>query len=194
MIKCEQDSRTRRTKAALRAGLAALIREKGVAGVTVRELAERAGINRATFYIHYHDIDDMLGHIYREILSDLAAVLEMHQKEESAERPFSILCDIFRFLQKHSAMCAALLSERGDPAFIEQIKAPLRDKCVRDWKRLRPDEPNEHRAAYFASYIVSGCVGLFEHWLKGGMQETPEEMAQLADRMIRTGVKTMLTP
>lgn len=190
----ELNSRTRRTKAALRASLAALIREKGTADVTVRELATRAGINRATFYIHYHDIDDMLNQIHREILSDLAVVLETHKEEESAERPLAILCDVFRFLQKHSAICSALLCERGDPVFIEQIKAPIREKCIRDWRQLHADEPDENRAAYFSSYVVSGCVGLFEQWLKNGMKETPEEMAQLADRIIRTGTKAMVTP
>lgn len=194
MMERESNSRTRRTKAALRASLAALIQEKGLAGVTVRELAARAGINRATFYIHYHDIADMLNQTHREILSDLSSVLEAHSEEENAERPLAILCDVFRFLQKHSAICAALLGERGDPAFIEQIKAPFREKCIRDWKQLRADEPDESRAAYFSSYVVSGCVGLFEQWLKNGMKETPEEMAQLADRIIRTGTKAMLTP
>lgn len=194
MMERESNSRTRRTKAALRASLAALIQEKGLAEVTVRELAARAGVSRATFYIHYHDIADLLNQTHREILSDLFAVLEAHREEENAERPLAILCDVFRFLQKHSAICAALLGERGDPAFVEQIKAPVREKCIRDWKHLRADDPDDSRAAYFSSYVVSGCVGLFEQWLKNGMKETPEDMAQLADRIIRTGVKAMLTP
>ena len=146
---------------------------------------DRAGVNRATFYIHYHDIADLLNQTHCEILSDLFAVLEAHREEENAERPLAILCDVFRFLQKHSAICAALLGERGDPAFVEQIKAPVREKCIRDWKHLRADDPDDSRAAYFSSYVVSGCVGLFEQWLKNGMKETPEDMAQLADRIIR---------
>ena len=112
MMERDSNSRTRRTKAALRASLAALIQEKGLADVTVRELAARAGVNRATFYIHYHDIADLLNQTHCEILSDLFAVLEAHREEENAERPLAILCDVFRFLQKHSAICAALLGER----------------------------------------------------------------------------------
>ena len=84
MMERESNSRTRRTKAALRASLAALIQEKGLAGVTVRELAARAGVSRATFYIHYHDIADLLNQTHREILSDLFAVLEAHREEENA--------------------------------------------------------------------------------------------------------------
>ena len=30
--------------------------------------------------------------------------------------------------------------------------------------------------AYF-SFIVSGCVGLVQYWLQGGLKETPEQMA-----------------
>ena len=106
MMERESNSRTRRTKAALRASLAALIQEKGLAGVTVRELAARAGVNRATFYIHYHDIADLLNQTHREILSDLFAVLEAHREEENAERPPSPSCATYSVFCKSTAPSA----------------------------------------------------------------------------------------
>lgn len=191
MMEREQNSRTRRTKGALRAALAALIRERGLTGITVRELTTRAGINRATFYIHYHDIHDMLEKTHHEILNDLGAVLRTHQQEESAERPLVILEDVFRFLQKHSDICSALMCENGDPLFIEALKKPVREKTVRDWTLLRPNGTDAARTSYFATFIVSGVVALFEQWYQTGMQETPEEMAELADAFIRVGSQSL---
>lgn len=187
-----ENSRTRRTKAAMRTSLAALILEKGVSNVTVRELTARTGINRATFYIHYHDISDMLGKIYSELLSDFLAVIKLHENPENIRRPYPIFLDIFLFLQKHSSICTALLSEHGDPVFIEQLKAPIREKCIHDWNIICPEEASSNRAAFFSHYAVSGFVGLVEEWLKNGMKEPPEEMAALVDRIFRTGTKSML--
>ena len=194
MMEREQNSRTRRTKAALRAALAALIRERGLSGITVRELTTRAGINRATFYIHYHDIHDLLEQTHREIINDLSTVLLTHQQEESAEWPLVILGDVFRFLQKHSDICSALLCENGDPLFIEALKKPVREKTIRDWNLLRPNDIVPVRASYFATFIVSGVVALFEQWYQTGMQETPEEMASIADAFIRLGSQSLKEP
>ena len=65
-----QNARVKRTKAALYESLASLMLEKNVNAITVRELTSRANINRATFYIHYKDIDDMICQVRKEILDD----------------------------------------------------------------------------------------------------------------------------
>lgn len=191
MMERNHNVRTRRTKASLRTSLAALIREKGLTGITVRELTNRAGINRATFYIHYHDISDLLEQTHAEIIQDLREVLSTHIEEETAERPYVMLCDVFRFLQKHSDICSALLCENGDPIFIEALKAPVREKTFRDWQQLSAEDLDPVRASYFASFIVSGVVALFEQWYQNGMNESPEELAVLADAFICSGSQSL---
>jgi AcrR family transcriptional regulator len=62
------DRRVARTRSALRDALDQLIREKGYNSVTVEEITQRAGLGRATFYLHYRDKEDLL----LEGLSDLA--------------------------------------------------------------------------------------------------------------------------
>ena len=50
------DRRVVRTKQQIRRALIELLAEKGESSIAVRELAQRANINRGTFYIHYKDI------------------------------------------------------------------------------------------------------------------------------------------
>ena len=54
------DRRVRRTRAQLRQALTALLREKDLKDITVRELTDRADVNRGTFYSHYQDVYDMV--------------------------------------------------------------------------------------------------------------------------------------
>ena len=56
----------------IRSSFIELLREKPVAKISVTELCERAGINRATFYAHYADPSDLLRSIEDEILNDLS--------------------------------------------------------------------------------------------------------------------------
>ena len=54
------DRRVKKTKRQLRLALMELMCEKPQKHISVRELAERADINRGTFYIHYKDVSDLL--------------------------------------------------------------------------------------------------------------------------------------
>ena len=54
------DRRVRRTKQQLRSALTTLLLEKDFSDITVREISERADVNRGTFYSHYRDAFDLL--------------------------------------------------------------------------------------------------------------------------------------
>lgn len=56
----KQDRRKERTEKEILNGLIALMQEKSMKNISVRELAERIDINRSTFYLHYTDIYDLI--------------------------------------------------------------------------------------------------------------------------------------
>lgn len=60
------DRRVRKTKKQLRMALTALMMERGVGDITVREIAELADVNRGTFYAHYRDVNDLLAQVEEE--------------------------------------------------------------------------------------------------------------------------------
>ena len=47
------DIRVKKTKRAIQKAFIALLREKPIEKITVKEIAERAEINKTTFYSHY---------------------------------------------------------------------------------------------------------------------------------------------
>ena len=66
-----KDRRVRKTKTQLKAGLARLLKEKGINEITVTELTEQVDINRSTFYLHYRDIYDMMEKIENELIEKI---------------------------------------------------------------------------------------------------------------------------
>jgi len=79
-----EDLRVRRTRKLLQRAFIELTIEKGFADVTVRDIAERAMVNRSTFYRHYLDKYDLLSQ-YIEGLSEL---IDSHEEDAS---PMGIL-------------------------------------------------------------------------------------------------------
>lgn len=69
------DRRVRKTKSQLRLALMDLLVEKSAKNISVRELAERADINRGTFYIHYQDVNDLLQRLEDEMATPAGAII-----------------------------------------------------------------------------------------------------------------------
>src|SRR5215469_13383088 len=65
------DLRVRRTRMALQEALIDLIEEKGFDAVTVGDIAERAMVNRTTFYRHYPDKYALVTGIFEEAVNQI---------------------------------------------------------------------------------------------------------------------------
>ena len=66
------DQRVRLTKSMIKSAFLDLLSKKNVRHITVRELCEKAQINRATFYAHYMDIYDLKQQLENELLSSFS--------------------------------------------------------------------------------------------------------------------------
>ena len=82
------DRRTLKTRRALRDALAELLMEKELHKVTVQEIADKAEVNRVTFYKHYLDVYDLYDKIESETLVELG-LLVLKLEELPAEEFFS---------------------------------------------------------------------------------------------------------
>ena len=59
---------TEQTRANLRQAFWELYARKPLERISVREITDRAGYNRATFYLHYHDVYELLNEIEDTVL------------------------------------------------------------------------------------------------------------------------------
>ena len=175
MEQSSTDRRVRKTKKQLRLALMELLAEKSAKSISVRELAERADINRGTFYIHYRDVGDLLQRLEDEMADRLTALCKEHKPEDSTGEQFPFLRDLYRFILDNADLCRVLLGPNGDIAYTNRICCIL-------------------RLNHFCSFIVSGNLNLALSWLRDGGQESPDEMARLAGSIIMGGVSALGAP
>ena len=116
-----QDRRIRKTRAVLKNALLSLMKEKSVKHITVKELCDRADINRGTFYLHYSDVFDMLEKIEDDMFSELDEYIEMSEKKKDALSE-SLFINTFSFVKENSEFCSVMLSDRGEIGFTKIIK------------------------------------------------------------------------
>jgi AcrR family transcriptional regulator len=171
------DRRKQRTRQALREALMALIAEKGFDQVNVHDIADRANINRATFYLHYRDKEELLLRSMDEIYTDLAMHIEQIGRSKGAYEVGEEL-PIFQHVQAHAAFYEIMLSERGVASFTTYVIDTIAAFVIKSLEQMAvPDEylraPKEFIAYQFAGTLIS----VLRWWLKNGMQHTPEQMA-----------------
>ena len=64
------NQRTRLTKLMFRKALAQLMKDKHISQISIREICEKAELNRSTFYLHYKNVYDLLEEIENEIAAE----------------------------------------------------------------------------------------------------------------------------
>ncbi|HIZ79597.1 MAG TPA: TetR/AcrR family transcriptional regulator [Candidatus Lachnoclostridium stercorigallinarum] len=190
MKESNMDRRIRKTKQQVRQSVTILLKQKRIQDITVRELAELADINRGTFYLHYRDVYDLLNQIEDELLDELESVLSKYQPGSILPNTAQIFTDVYELVQRNSELAGILLGDNGEWNFINRLNQILREKCLRDWVEHFRTENHETFDSYYI-FIISGCMGLVQHWLKNGMKETPQELAALTEQIIMNGIKWM---
>lgn len=171
------DARVRYTKAVIQESLIALLREKPLNKITVKELCQRAEINRATFYKYYADIFDLLEKLEEGFLTELRNVVNA----SGGQNVTQTLTAILRELQMNWEIYQVLFSENGDRTFSNRVFRV----CWVEYAAFRPcsDLPEPQRSWLYC-FAAQGSSGVLNCWVRGGMREPPEEAAAFIETLI----------
>ena len=178
----KQPQVTEQTRSNLRQAFWELYAEKPVEKISVREITDRAGYNRATFYLYYHDVYELLDEIESMVLGNIERLVnERLLKGEKLE--FSQhMSLILRLAQRSRDYTRVLLGPHGDISFLHRIEGIISDHCLNVLKVTFPDQLEDLKYSY--SFCLSGCIGLTKTWLNGQYEETPQHMAEITFRLI----------
>ena len=183
----KQDHRVRLTKMMLRDSFFDLMQEKPVGKITVKELCDKAGVNRATFYSHYTDIYAL----YEEIERDLAQTI-MHSLSTTINggslEAFSK--DICTIIAQNEKLCMAFFGEYSDPDMLLRIVDRFRERSIAMWNRTRPDLASSELDRFY-TFMANGCLAIIRSWVQSDMKESAEDVARFIEKMADSGLAAL---
>jgi len=167
----------------LREALWEAITEKGYEGLTVSEVCERAMINRATFYRHYEDINDLLLRGMDELFDEIYALGDRPYTAEELSRftvvgPSRNIRLLFRLFSERADFFRFMLSDRGIPSFVTRMRSYLVDTII---DRINTAVSPDSRPLIPISIVAHGwagqILGILIWWLEDGQDISVEDMA-----------------
>ena len=191
MSKAKTEHRgVRNTKQKLQEALLTLLRIKPINEITVRELTDLTDMNRGTFYFHYTDIYDMLQEMEDAFFQDFRVTLNKSFSLYTSAHPY--LSSIFSFLGENRNFCQIMLGPNGDMQFVARVKKLLDEQCSYIWRTATTDA-DPARFEMYNAFIINGCIGIFQHWLDKPESSSPEEIAELAAKIILASVRPAIS-
>ncbi|WHY76867.1 TetR/AcrR family transcriptional regulator [Neobacillus sp. WH10] len=186
------DRRIIRTKRMIRDALTLLMEEKGFEAITVRDLTERADINRGTFYLHYEDKYDLLEQCEEEIINGINKLtLKINPEDalsfDGQKEPFPFIVYLFEYLHENSSFMKAVLGPNGDASFQEKLKELIKRTFYQNILSKINQEDMLVPVDFLIAYVCSAHLGVIQHWLESGMEKSPREMALILARITLLG-------
>jgi len=161
VIEDKIDPRIKRTRMFLEETFSELLHEKDFQSISVQDITERAGINRATFYAHFPDKYALFEFKIRQ---EFRAEIEKrtlnacHYSEDNLRALIQVVCE---FIREASGQCK---SPRGqfEPLMEAQVKEQIKDLFMAWLNQTESNIPAEI-AATAASWSIYGLAQYWNH-------------------------------
>ncbi|MCQ2382860.1 MAG: TetR/AcrR family transcriptional regulator [Clostridia bacterium] len=173
--------------------LVELLNKKDYEFITIKEICEKAGVNRSTFYLHYESVADLLEECIDNINKKFLTYFKINTKD-FVERINDFNCNEFNFITpeyltpyltyvrdnkiihktviKHSAI---MKSQQKFYALNQYIFSPI-------FKRFGVDTKTQ---SYMIAYYINGVYAIIQEWIKNDCKDDIEYIEKIIIDCVR---------
>lgn len=184
----KNNQRTRLSKILFKNALLALLKEKSsVEKISVRELCEKAELNRSTFYAHYNEPKDLLYEIENELLTATKEHLEKIGSETDMGANKYIL-SFLKYIKENDALFRALLIDSADPDFRTRFMQFSTSQFIENLQIEFPKETEQ----YILSYLLNGNAGIIIQWIRSNYSVDETAIVNLLFSINQSALKSLI--
>jgi AcrR family transcriptional regulator len=152
----KEDPRVTRTRNLILGAFMELLPEKGFQSVSVQDITEKAGINRATFYAHFPDkyalVDYSISQMFRQEL-EKRTLDACHYSDENLK---ALIVMVSEFVSNANEHC-----KPANPQFESLVETQVKNKLqglLQVWLEKEDSHIDSKTAATAASWAIYGLV------------------------------------
>ncbi len=166
------------TKRMLKDALTDMLRDTNIYHISIRELCQRADVNRTTFYKYYGSQFDLLADMEKDMLDFLSNAITEH-----AANPVRIIETACEYMEGHLEFVRLIINNNVDPLFPQKL---FSQEAVREAALAKySDKQDPAELEYLFNFITYGAYRVICVWLNKDDRETPQHIAQQMIRFIQ---------
>lgn len=158
------DARIARTRASLQDALMELAREQPLDEITVADIADRAGVNRSSFYQHYADKDVLLADALDAAFEETGARLAMLTGPVSG--PPDEMRIYLSHVEKHAALYSRVLGDRGSAIVTARVRDRIEQVAMEGISLSASPAYDGVPLEVVAAGVTGAALGVVRAWLE----------------------------
>jgi len=181
----KQPEKTALTKAALTTAFWELYKDKPITKISIKDITDRAGYYRSTFYFYFSDVYAILEQIEDDILKNwelmISEVLEQGKQE-------LLLGMVTAFYERNGEYMSVLLSPNGDPTFQQKIKDTMRPKMFSQFMSSDKDV----KMLMIFEFMISGVLAYITEWYRNAKHISAKDAVILLQTLASESIATVM--
>lgn len=191
------DLRVKRTRKMIIDAFIELVKEKGYENITVQDIANRAMINRATFYAHFKDKQDLYDCIFSLAIEAFGSVLDTDKLLEGNRLKVKqieiVLTRIYKEIYKNRDFFQIIFDSSASELIRKKIADIIDEKYADIFAKLKITENDiEVPIDFIIEYMTSIFVGTLHWWITSESEMKANHLARLVIKLISNGHLTVL--
>ena len=161
-----------------------LLEKKDFTYITVKEICEKAGVHRSTFYLHYETVSDLLAESARYIIDQFVEAMPHDTAEFMSQiqtRPLEelylitpeYLTPYLNYIKKHRRIFRTTLEQASVLGMNDAYLSLNRHVFIPILNRYHVPLPNQK---YMMPFYINGIMGIVNEWLKENCEDSIEHM------------------
>ena len=170
----KQPAITEQTKQNLMDAFWSYYARKKIEQITVKQITEKAGYNRGTFYEYFSDVYDVLEQIENALIPKID---ELPPLQNPASETGMVQLNLFiKLYEKNNRYYAVLLGENGDPAFAGKLKRAVKPMLG---AAFFSDGISRVETDYLLEIMLSAMIGILGYWFEQNQNLPAEKLIAL---------------
>jgi AcrR family transcriptional regulator len=181
------ESKYKNTAVLMDESLLSLLEKKDFEYISVKEICQKAGVNRSTFYLHYETMDDLLNETIELIESrfyesfdnqklDVKNVILTNQKDKMFLLTPEYLDKYLNFVKENKKVFNLAFSRPNlfrSEDYLNKLNKDL-FKPFMDYLNI-----NEMVKSFITDFYISGIMSIIKKWVKDDCKLTNEEVIKV---------------
>lgn len=187
------DPRVKRTRRQLEQSFLELLEEKGFQSTTVRDITDRATVNRATFYAHFEDKVALLDHVIHESFEQMLQSKLSPDSEFSLANLHLLILTVCEFLEQFNSRHRRSSAKQLGPLIERAVQSQVYDLVLRWINQLRADDAERPATVEVTASATSWAIfGAAVHWSRNSGGHSAEETSGQVLSLLAPGLSSSL--